>query len=87
MLNSIKEWLCGFTGDKYVHVMASWLIAFIVARIVRIFLGRWIGAAVGVAEAIVCGVLKEYLRDDFVDKDDIRADIIGAVAGGLLSLI
>jgi len=87
MLNKVKEWLCGFEGDKYVHVMSCWLIAFIVARVVSPFLGRWIGAATGAVAAIVFGVLKEYFKDDHVDRQDIKADAVGAVLGGLQSLI
>jgi hypothetical protein len=87
MLNSIKEWLCGFTGDKYVHVMACHLIAFLVAKVAALFVGRYIGAAIGAVVAMGAGIIKEYIVDDFVDMDDIKADLIGSLSGSLLSII
>jgi hypothetical protein len=86
-MNGLIDWLCGFTGDKYVHVMACHLIAFIVARMASLLVGRYAGAVIGAAVAFTVGVLKEYLNDDHVDKDDIKADIIGSVSGALLSII
>lgn len=83
----LADRLCGFTADKYVHVMACHLIAFITAKIAAMAVGRLVGAAVGAAVAIIIGVAKEYLHDDHVDKGDIKADLIGAVSGALLSLI
>lgn len=87
MYDRCSTWLCGFDGDKYVHFIACQLIAFLVARLLSVFVRKELAAAIGVVVAIVGGVLKEYVKDDSVDKDDIRADIAGAITGGLQSLI
>ena len=57
------------------------------AIVASLLVGRYAGAAIGAAVAFTVGVLKEYLNDDHVDKDDIKADIIGSVSGALLSII
>ena len=84
MLKGIINRLCGFERDKYVHFIACMIISLVVADALP--LGNVLGAVVGVLVAVIAGFVKEWM-DDHVDKDDIRADIIGAVAGGLLSLI
>ena len=84
MLKGIINRLCGFERDKYVHFIACMIISLVVANALP--LGNVPGAAIGVLAAVLIGCVKEWV-DDHVDKDDIRADIIGAVLGGLLSLI
>ena len=85
MLNKVKEWLCGFTGDKYMHVIACCLIAYLFAETLRF--NVFLCACIGFVVAMVSGVLKETLIDDSVDKTDIKADAIGAVLGAILSLL
>lgn len=87
MYNAFTNWLCGFTGDKYVHVIACQLIAYLVARLLSIFIGKELASVIGVVVAIIGGILKEYVKDDSVDKNDIKANVIGAILGGLQSLI
>ena len=84
MLEKAKERLCGFEGDKYVHVITCLVIALIVARIVPF--GALLSAAHGVLVAMLLGLAKEWVDDDF-DWNDIKADFVGALLGGLLSLI
>ena len=84
MLNKVKEWLCGFEGDKYVHVIASLVIALVTARIVPF--GTLLSAAHGLLAAMLIGLAKEWVDDEF-DWSDIKADAVGALLGGLLSLI
>lgn len=84
MLNRIKEWLCGFTADKYVHVIVCLVIALVVARIVPF--GALLSAAHGLFTAMLIGLTKEWVDDEF-DWGDIKADFVGALLGALLSLI
>ena len=84
MLNRIKEWLCGFTADKYVHVIVCLIISLVVARIVPFV--ALLSAAHGILAAMLIGLAKEWVDDEF-DWGDIKADAVGALLGGLLSLI
>lgn len=84
MLKGFINRLCGFTGDKYVHFIACMVISLVVANVLPF--GNIYGAVSGVLVAIAAGLVKERF-DDHVDGKDIKADIIGAVVGGLLSLI
>lgn len=84
MLNKVKEWLCGFTADKYVHVFVCLVIALVVARIVPF--GTLLSAAHGILAAMLIGLAKEWVDDEF-DCGDIKADAVGALLGALLSLI
>lgn len=84
MLNRIKEWLCGFTADKYVHVIVCLIISLVVARIVPF--GTLLSAAHGLLTAMLVGLTKEWVDDEF-DWGDIKADFVGALLGALLSLI
>ena len=84
MLNRIKEWLCGFTADKYVHVIVCLIISLVVARIVPF--GALLSAAHGLFTAMLIGLAKEWVDDEF-DWGDIKADFVGALLGALLSLI
>lgn len=84
MLNRIKEWLCGFTADKYVHVIVCLIISLVVARIVPF--GALLSADHGLFTAMLIGLTKEWVDDEF-DWGDIKADFVGALLGALLSLI
>ena len=84
MLNNVKEWLCGFGGDKYVHVITCLVIALVTARIVPF--GTLLSAAHGLLAAMLVGLAKEWVDDEF-DWNDIKADAVGAMLGALLSLI
>ena len=86
MLNKVKEWLCGFEGDKYVHVLTCQLIAFLTGKICSMFLGRWCGAAIGFVVAAGAGFFKE-IDDDTFDYGDFKADMLGAIWGALYCLI
>jgi len=83
-LRGIINRLCVLEGDKYVHFITCMVIALVTANILP--LGNILCAVIGMLIAVVIGCMKE-LADDHIDRNDIKADIAGAVVGGILSLI
>jgi hypothetical protein len=83
-LRGIINRLCGLEGDKYVHFIVCLINAHVIANVLS--LGSLLSAAIGMLIAILIGCMKE-LADDHIDRNDIKADIAGAVVGGILSLI
>ena len=77
-----------WTMDKTAHALGSAAIALFVFGICGC---RPFGVLLGVIVAILLGFIKEcidkYIRKTMWDWGDIVADIIGAFAGGLLSLL
>ena len=86
MLKRLSERLCAVTSDKYVHLLCCQYIAFTVTMFFRTVMDRWLSAAAGLLVAIAAAAVKEIIDDSF-DWNDIKADLIGAVSGALLSLI
>lgn len=87
MLNWLRKYtdpLCEVSADKYVHVIACLIISLVVARIVPF--GTLLSAAHGLLAAMLIGLAKEWVDDEF-DWGDIKADFVGALLGALLSLI
>ena len=54
------EWLEAFGTDKWIHVIAVMVVAWVVATVVSVFgLPRAFNGLIGIAAAIVAGVWKE----------------------------
>lgn len=79
MYNAFTNWLCGFEGDKYVHVIICQVIAFVISCALSPFFGMYAVLIAFPATAAI-GFFKE-IKDDFFDYDDFKADLIGAVMG------
>ena len=85
-LNKFADPLCSIGGDKFVHLLACQLIAFVVGEALSFFMNKYASAAIGLAVAVTVGFFKE-IKDDKFDLADFKADIIGAVCGCLYCLI
>ena len=85
-LNKFTDPLCRIDGDKFVHLLASQLIAFVVGKALSFFMNRYASALIGLAAAVTVGFLKE-IKDDKFDLADFKADVCGAVWGCLYCLI
>lgn len=84
-LSKFTDPLCRIDGDKFVHLLACQLIAFVVGKALSFFMNRYASAVVGLAAAVTVGFFKE-LRDDKFDYDDFKFDIIGAASGAIYFL-
>lgn len=85
-LSKFTDPLCRIGGDKFVHLLACQLIAFVVGKALSFVMNRYASAVVGLAAAVAVGFFKE-IKDDKFDLADFKADIIGAVWGCLYCLI
>jgi len=82
----IVDKLAKVGSDKFLHLLACQVIAFVAAYLESLADGRYIGAAMGFVVAMAVGIVKE-MTDKSVDKGDLVADFIGAVTGALYFLI
>lgn len=82
--------LTHFGGDKYVHAFTCQFIAWGVIRILRTFMPLYLAVLVGFCVAVLVGIGKErydqHQPDDHFDWNDVKADIVGAVFGVVMSL-
>ena len=77
------EWLEAFGTDKWIHVIAVMVVAWVVATVVSVFgLPRAFNGLIGIAAAIVAGVWKEAYdkrTTGLWDNKDLVADGVGAL--------
>lgn len=85
-LSKYTDKLCLISGDKYVHVLSCMTVSFFVSKVLSLLLNKYVAAIIGFVVAVLTGVVKE-LFDDHFDRDDIKADIAGALYGFVFSLI
>ena len=89
--DKFAEWLESFGTDKWIHVIAVMMVAWVVATVVSIFgLPRAFNGLMGVAAAIVAGVWKEAYdkrTTGLWDNKDIVADGVGMVLFYLIYVV
>ena len=89
MLNWLRKYtdpLCEVSGDKYAHLLACQLIAFIVGKGLSFVMNKYVSALIGLVVAVVFGLFKE-IDDEAFDYDDFKADVLGAAWGALYCLV
>lgn len=83
----INHALSAIPVDKYIHVVVCIVIAGLITHLLPFT--RLISAIVAAVVASVIGVAKEvYDKKDYglFDRNDILADVCGAVIGALISI-
>lgn len=87
---SIKNRLIKIGVDKYLHFIVCLLISFITSKLINVFSTLLISLFAGFLFAVFIGVLKEvydsYQQNNYFDKNDLKADIIGSIIGVLMSI-
>lgn len=73
-------WMAGFGADRWMHLTAGLLIAYVVGRIADGPL--WSAALVGVLAAFVAGFVKE-IADSFTGSRGDLVDIVFTTTGGV----
>jgi hypothetical protein len=86
------EWLCSFTGDRYVHLIIGLLICYVVGKLDGRVLNREtaVAMAIGFLVAFFIAILKEvcdFFRGEPFDAKDLLFGTVGGVLGALLWLI
>jgi VanZ family protein len=86
------EWLCSFTGDRYVHLIVGLLICYVVGRLDGRVLNREtaVAMAIGFLVAFFIAILKEvcdFFRGRGFDVNDLLFTWTGAIIGAILILI
>ena len=91
--DSFEDWVCKFSGDKYIHNTVGLIIAFVFAWLMEVTtkgLQDINYAVCGVIAAVVAMLLKEVI-DLFRGKDfngkDIVFGLIGGIIGALLYML
>lgn len=89
--------MCGIPSDKYAHVICCLLIAFVAGaasfyffNLIHCGICKFGAAEMGFGFAYIAGVVKEKLderRDGKFDFNDLFADTVGGLIGGLLFLL
>ena len=88
----VAEWICHFTGDKYVHFIVGLLLAYLLVHVGTGWLHSGLLPAMFVCFIITAalGVVKEladYLLKKGFDGVDMMATWVGAALGVLLCLL
>jgi len=76
MLDDIRDWLTQ-NNDKILHAAVCYLIVLTLAHLYSL--------TTGIVWAVIWGVLKEvydkYVKHTFFDFNDLKADVVGIIAG------
>lgn len=87
---TIRERLAGIGVDKYIHFGACQLLAWAVSKTVEAFLPQPYALMAGFATALAVGLGKEFYDrrqpGNRFDWLDIKADVLGACVGAIMSL-
>ena len=90
--DNFADWVCKFSGDKYVHLIAGLIIAFVFAWLMAVTTKGFpaINYAVCVIAAGVAMLFKEvidFFRGEDFDGKDIVFGLIGGIIGALLYML
>ena len=84
----IFEKFAAIGSDKYLHLIAGLIVAFVLGRLFA-NVGAW--AFPAITGVLLLMVAKEcvdyYLRDEQFDLKDVAAGLVGAVVGVILCLL
>lgn len=91
MFNRIADYLAGIGVDKYIHFNACMFIAFGLSVLLALCVNVYVAAIVGFISSATIGYAKEVTdqknKGGGIDKGDIKADVLGAIVGVLMSLL
>lgn len=91
MFNRVANYLAGVGVDKYIHFNACLFIAFGVSGILSLWFNVNVATILGVVLSIGIGYIKELIdrkkKGGRFDFQDMKADILGAIIGGLMSVL
>lgn len=77
--------VCNIQPDKYVHLLACQVIAFLISLALYPFMGKY-GTFVSLPVTIAIGFYKEVGDDEF-NYEDFKFDIIGSIWGIMYFLL
>ena len=89
----LAEWLCDFTSDKYVHLLAGLLITFFVSWLAALTthgVANVECARCGFIIGVLVGITKEIIdayREKPMDCADLLFTVFGCVLGSVLYTI
>lgn len=84
----IFEKLAAIGSDKYLHLIAGLIVAFVLGRLFANVEAWAFPAIVGVLLLMVAKECVDYyLRDEQFDLKDVAAGLMGAVVGVILCLV
>ena len=84
----IFEKLAAIGSDKYLHLIAGLIVAFVLGRLFANVEAWAFPAIVGVLLLMVAKECVDYyLRDEQFDLKDVAAGLVGAVVGVILCLL
>lgn len=90
--DKVAQWLCSFTSDKYVHLLAGLLVSFAAAWVFILTTAgatKPVCAVCGVIASVLVGLFKEivdFFRDKPFDGRDWLFTVVGGVFGALMFL-
>lgn len=91
MFYRVADYLAGIGVDKYIHFNACLFIAFGVSAVLSLWFNVNAATILGVVLSIGFGYIKELIdrkkKGDRFDFQDMKADVLGAIVGCLMSLI
>lgn len=80
----VKDWLCGFGSDKYLHLLAGLVVSFVSSTA----LGHsWAGLSVALAVGLAKELTDRYAMHRDFSWEDVIFTVIGGVIGTLMYLI
>lgn len=86
IIEKIERFLCGIPSDKWVHIVVSLVLTFLIGQGIYLFSGYDLPScgAMGAVATFVLGGVKEAL-DEFtggeISYKDIAADFLGCLMG------
>lgn len=84
----IFEKIAAIGSDKYLHLIAGLIVAFVLGRLFANVEAWAFPAIVGVLLLMVAKECVDYyLRDEQFDLKDVAAGLVGAVVGVILCLV
>ena len=84
----IFEKLAAIGSDKYLHLIAGLIVAFVLGRLLANVEAWAVPAITGVLLRMVAKECVDYyLRDEQFDLKDVAAGLVGSVVGVILCLV
>ena len=91
MFNRVADYLAGVGVDKYIHFNACLFIAFGVSAFLSLWFNVNVATIIGAISSATIGYGKELIdrkkKGGRFDFQDMKADMLGAIVGCLMSLI
>ena len=89
----VSIWLCNIRSDRYVHLLVSLMMTFVVCMSLTLIVGtgRAVCALIGALVAMCVGIAKEWYDStrpgDCFDTTDLLADAIGCLLGFIVTAL